>query len=69
MDAAKRVIERNAEEIRRLHARINETFQLRDHGPEHRKEWQDARSAFHDRYNELAFPGGYVGALDRILAT
>jgi hypothetical protein len=58
----------NAEEIRRLSARIDETVRLRDRGPEHHRNWELACQAFHSRYDALAFPGGYTGALERIAA-
>jgi hypothetical protein len=66
--AMKELIERNAEEVRRLHARIHDTFRLRDRSSEQKQEWQRACSEFHARYDKLAFPGGYNTANDRILA-
>jgi hypothetical protein len=60
-----RAIEKNAEEIRRLHDRIGATFEKRDRSPE---AWKAACAEFHQRYDQLAFPGGYAGALERILA-
>jgi len=67
-DRLKSLIRANSEEIARLHARIHETFLLRDRSPEKRYEWQRACEVFHSRYDELAFPGGYAGANERILA-
>ena len=64
----KRHIEENAKEIRRLHSRVGETFKLRDRSPEDREQWSSACAEFHGRYDQLAFPGGYDGALERILA-
>ena len=58
----------NADEIRRLSARIDETVQLRDRSPEDHRNWELACQAFHSRYDALAFPGGYTGALERIAA-
>jgi hypothetical protein len=58
----------NAEEIRRLNARIDETVRLRDRSPEDHRIWELACQAFHSRYDALAFPGGYAGALERIAA-
>jgi len=55
----------NAAEIVRLHARIRETFALRDRGPVQYAEWERACAEFHQRYDALAFPGGYEGATDR----
>jgi len=67
-DDTRSVIERNASEISRLHARIHETVKLRDRGAAERREWEQACAEFHARYDELAFPGGYSGALERIVA-
>ena len=61
-------IEANAEKIRRLRERIDETFGTRSRSPEARQAWERACAEFHAQYDQLAFPGGYVGALDRILA-
>jgi hypothetical protein len=62
------MIRANSEEAARLHARIHKAFALRDRSPEKRHEWQRACEIFHSRYDELAFPGGYDGVLERILA-
>ena len=56
----------NAVEITRLQTRIHDTFAQRDRGQKQRDEWSQACSDLHSRYNQLAFPGGWVGALDRI---
>ena len=58
----------NAQEITRLHARIHETVRFRSHSPEQKSEWERACEEFHSRYDQLAFPGGYDTAFDRILA-
>jgi len=58
----------NAEEIQRLNARVNETAKVRDRSPEDHRNWQLACETFHSRYDALAFPGGYAGALERIVA-
>jgi hypothetical protein len=67
-DRLKLLIQTNAGEISRLQARVHETFAQRDRGPEKRREWERACEIFHSRYNDLAFPGGFDGALDRIVA-
>jgi hypothetical protein len=59
-------IRENAAEIVRLHSRIHETLTQRSKNPEKRLEWEQACAEFHARYEGLAFPGGYGGALDRI---
>ena len=48
-----------------MHARVRETFAERGRRPE---AWKDACAAFHASYDALAFPGGYQGALERLLA-
>jgi len=66
--AIKELILSNAEEIRELLARIHETVRTRSSSPEGLSNWKLACHAFHSRYGELAFPGGYSGALERIAA-
>jgi hypothetical protein len=59
-------IHQNAATLRAMHARIHETFATRGESPAHRQAWQDACATFQVRYDALAFPGGYEGALDRL---
>jgi len=59
-------IHENAAEIVRLHSRIHETVKYRTKNPEKRREWEQACAEFHERYEGLAFPGGYRNALERI---
>jgi hypothetical protein len=66
-DAIKASIQENAVELQRLQKRVHETVRLRDNGNEHYQRWKAACAEFHGRYNMLAFPGGYGGALDRIM--
>ncbi len=61
-------IHQNAATLRAMHARIHETFATRGESAAHRQTWQDACAAFHASYDALAFPGGYEGAFDRLLA-
>jgi hypothetical protein len=63
-----KVIQKNAAELRHLHARVNETFAVRKQSPDATDAWKAAAREFRQRYDQLAFPGGYTGALDRILA-
>ncbi len=65
--AIKETIADAAAEIARLHARIHETVRFRDASPQQRDSWKRACSEFHSRYSTLAFPGGYEGAIERIL--
>jgi hypothetical protein len=65
-DRIKERIRRNAAEIVRLHSRIHETLKHRTKNPEKRRKWQQACAEFHARYEELAFPGSYCNALERI---
>lgn len=67
-EAIKEVLGQNADEIRRLHSRIHETVRNRGKSEEQKERWQRACAEFHARYNDLAFPGGYDGAGQRILA-
>ena len=64
----KQTIREGAAEIVRLHSRIHETLTDRGKNPEKRREWEKACAEFHARYDKLAFPGGYSGALQRISA-
>lgn len=65
-DRLKQSIREGAAEIVRLHSRIHETLTDRAKSPEKRHEWEKACAEFHARYDKLAFPGGYSGALQRI---
>jgi hypothetical protein len=56
----------DAAEIVRLHSRIHETYTERSKSPKNKREWEQACAEFHKRYEGLAFPGGYGGALERI---
>ena len=47
---------------------MHKKHKLRAQGPTALADWQNAAAIFHNRYNDLAFPGGYDGALDRLLA-
>lgn len=67
-DQLKESILRNAAEIVRLNSRIHETLPYRSKSSDEREAWEKACAEFHTRYDELAFPGGYTGALERILA-
>ncbi len=67
-DDTRSLIERNASELLRLHARVHETVKLRGRSPAEKRVWEQACAEFHARYDELAFPGGYGGALERIVA-
>jgi hypothetical protein len=63
----KATIQRNAGEIVRLHERVHETARRRSRDAASREEWKRACAEFHERYDALAFPGGYAGAAERIL--
>ena len=62
------IIESNASTLRELHETVNVTFQQRSGGPEARAAWHKASREFHDRWDELAFPGGLRSGLKRIEA-
>jgi hypothetical protein len=59
-------IRESAAEIVRLHARVHETVADRGKNPAKRREWESATTELRSRYDRLAFPGGYTGALERI---
>ena len=65
-DRLKQTILENASRIARLHSRIHKTLVDRGESPEKRRDWEQACAEFHARYDELAFPNGYGGALERI---
>jgi len=67
-DRIKQAMLQNAEEIKRLTARINETVRHRSESRDKYREWESACDEFHTRYGTLAFPRGYDGALERIVA-
>jgi hypothetical protein len=67
-DAMRQLIQRNADELSRLHSRISQTEKLRSHGSAEKQEWELACAEFHARFDDLAFPGGFKGALARIEA-
>ncbi|MBO9715632.1 MAG: hypothetical protein J7507_02220 [Pseudoxanthomonas sp.] len=56
----------NAKEIERLRTRIGEAVKHRDKGPKEKVAWEAACREFHERYDALAFPGGYSDALVRV---
>ena len=64
----KQRIRENAAEIVRRHSHIDETYARHSQSPERMREWEEACTEFHTRYDGLAFPGGYQGggALNRI---
>ena len=58
----------NARLIAQLHQRIHETLAYRDENDHSRSLWKDACSEFHNKYNELAFPGGTSDIRERLRA-
>ena len=56
----------NAAKIQELHKRIDSTVRHRYKSPEHTERWQTACKEFHERYDQLAFPGGYATARTRL---
>lgn len=68
MDSAsiKKAIAEGGAEIERLRSRIDETLKRRGESKRHRDEWAAACEAFHARYDELAFPGGYDRGRERV---
>ncbi len=58
-------ITQGAAEIVRLHRRIHETVKQRGTSDAATSAWRNACAEFHERYNQLAFPGGYAEALEK----
>jgi hypothetical protein len=63
-DRIKQLMSNNAAVLRQLQRRIHETFEKRHHGPVQLKAWMDACREAHERYDELAMPGGYGAVLE-----
>jgi hypothetical protein len=66
MTSLRATIERNAAEVVRLHKAIGDAYAKRQRGPRELQAWRDACAQFHQRYDELAFPGGALSAWERI---
>ena len=66
-DELKQTIAKNGGEIARLHSAMHEKHRLRNQSTEAHNAWIHAAEQFRSRYDSLAFPGGYDGALDRML--
>ena len=62
----KRIIQRNAEIIRRLHCEVHERAKRRSESPEAMAAWEQACARFHSGYDSLAFPGGLAAGLERL---
>lgn len=58
----------NAAEIVRLRDAVHETFRRRDRDEGSYEAWRTAAAEFRERYDALAFPGGYDHALERLSA-
>lgn len=58
-------MQQNAAEIVRLQRRIHETVKERSTSDAGRLAWKQACADFHQRFNQLAFPGGYGEALEK----
>ena len=67
-ETIKETILKNAREVSRLHTALHAAHCRRDESVQARDAWTQAAHEFNERYNDLAFPGGYAGALDRLLA-
>ena len=62
----KSLILANAAEIARLKACVQVIYEHRNESDESLQAWKAAGEELHERYDALAFPGGYDGALQRI---
>jgi len=61
-----RLIRANADEINRLRQAIREAAGARWRGPEEMQRHAAACEEYIQRYEQLAFPGGYVNALNQL---
>src|SRR5262245_29950351 len=66
---AKCIIQANARRIVELRERIQKTYESRHADPRAAAEWSRACEDFRRHYDDLAFPGGYEAALQRIAAS
>ncbi|MGA8939885.1 MAG: hypothetical protein WB439_12050, partial [Acidobacteriaceae bacterium] len=64
----KQIILENSKEIARLHVDVHKSHRHRDESDQAREAWTQTAYEFRSRYDNLAFPGGYDGALERLLA-
>lgn len=60
------IIKSNAERMRQLHRGVKQTVSSRHQSTRELKDWQDACLLFHREYDSLAFPGGFVGGVEKI---
>lgn len=63
-DRIKQLMSDNAAALRQLQRRIHETVKERHLGPVQLKAWKNACQEFHERYDDLAMPGGYGAVLE-----
>ncbi|WP_329913968.1 hypothetical protein [Stenotrophomonas sp. SMYL86] len=61
-----RLIRANADEINRLRQAIREAAGARWRGPEEMQRHTAACAEYNQRYEQLAFPGGYANALKKL---
>ncbi|HIE4564137.1 TPA: hypothetical protein ACXNIY_002211 [Stenotrophomonas maltophilia] len=62
-----RLIRANADEINRLRQAIREAAGARWRGPEEMQRHAAACTEYNQRYEQLAFPGGYANALRQLV--
>jgi len=62
----RRLFQRNAKRIAELHDRMHEACEKGNTQKHGRELWIKACTEFWDQYDDLAFPGGYRQALDRL---
>lgn len=62
-----RLIRANADEINRLRQAIREAAGARWRGPEEMQRHAAACAEYNQRYEQLAFPGGYANALRQLV--
>jgi len=67
-DDIKEWMVKSAEEINCLKKDIYKTFEVREQSSHKWNDWKLACARFHSKYNKLAFPEGYAGAWERMIA-
>ena len=62
------IIERHSATLRHLHEEVREAAQRRSESAEAQQRWQQACNEWHQRYDELSFPGGIREGLKKVEA-
>ena len=60
------VVKTNAAKLRELHERVHDAARHRNEGKEANERWRQATKAYHEQYDQLAYPGGLNQFLSRL---